>query len=61
MSLLQEMEKHGLAYCPFNQALLAVDKGVKEGVFKQYYIENGSIIVESDQGFSVFYSYEDLE
>ena len=61
MSIFQEMSKHGLADCPFNQALLAVDQGVKEGVFKQYYIENGSIIVESDQGFSVFYSYEDLE
>ena len=46
---------------PGNKCLIITDKGVKEGVFKQYYIENGSIIVESDQGFSVFYSYEDLE
>ena len=55
MSLLQEMETHGLAYCEFNQALLAVEQGVKEGHFKQFYVENGAIITESDQGFSIFY------
>ena len=61
MSILQEMQRHGLAYCPFNQALLAVDQGLKEGIFKQYYIEKGSIIVESDQGFSVFYRDDEAE
>jgi len=55
MSLLQEMEKFGLTDCGFNQAILAVAQGVKEGYFKQFYIENGAIITESDQGFSIFY------
>jgi len=55
MSLLQEMEKFGLADCGFNRAILAVAQGVKEGYFKQFYIENGAIITESDQGFSIFY------